>query len=517
LTERQAPRTLQQELFTPFGEFTCDSSKRFEAAPDYQFERIEAIGQLLLKVQYRGLVFFPAVAGKAVAGPIVFLCHGQGLGGTPDKFYATAFLYLMRCLASNGMVAISIETETAKVKGNNTPGTRAEALITHLKNVIKEIKLQKGVDLQGQQLVLLGHSQGGEAVAIAADAVRKGLIADFKTVKAVVSLAPRFTPATFTYAPKFAESFLVIHGSHDLDLFDSSGIKLYEFADKTMVYKGLVWILGGTHAGFIDSTLKASSIDSSSNFLTGGDLMTVIGAATQNWLASVYVLEFLRWRLGLQGVPAIMRGFFLPSKQNQPPVPPSTHDVTLQPPLFADSSSKEVRFNDLAVTSGFSAAQGPVDVSKVCTTSVNRDLGYRLRWDLGNDVSPFIRFSLAGQAPMQLLKKSILFNAVRVVDSPDFNVMTDPLFLKVSLGAKGLPPSVAVSIRIPDSLPMTTVTNGQIKNLSKTVMCTINIILGSFPGMTDLFLNNLSSVTISVSSGAKRGDILLATPRISLV
>lgn len=499
-----------------FGEFTCDSSVRFEGAPEYSFERVEIIGPLFLNVKYRGWVFFPAVSGKPVAGPIVFLCHGQGLDGTPPGFYSKAYLYLMKCLASNGMVAISIETETKKSQGKFNPGTRADAILTHLKNVVKEIKLQKGVDLQGQQLVLLGHSQGGEAVVIAADAVRKGLVPDFKTVKAVVALAPRFTPTTFSYAPKFGDSFLVIHGSHDLDMRDGTGIKLYEFADKTMTYKGLVWVLGGTHSGFLDASLAASKVDSATDFHTAEDVLTRIAPVTQNWVTTVYVLDFLRWRLGLKGTHLILRGFFLPSKEGQPPVPPQSSDVTLQPPLFSDASPKESRFSDLAVTSGFTSAQGPAVVSKICTTSANLDVGYRLKWELGKNGAPFIRFVFAGQPPAQLLGKSLLFNAARVVDS-DFNVMTDPFSLNVLLGAKGMPSSKAVKIRIPDSLLITTVPKNTSANLSKTVMGTLNILFGAFPGVTSLFLENLSSVTFSFAGTAKTGDVLLATPRISLV
>lgn len=499
-----------------FGEFTCDATKRIETLASYSFKRKEKTkANVLIDVTYKGWVFFPALNGKAVAGPIVLISHGQ-VFQNPVDLYKMGYSYLAKCLSSNGMVVVSIDTgvsEKDKANGiNNNPGLRAEKFLVHINNIISEIKLQKGVDLQGQPLVLIGHSQGGEGAVIAADKVQKGFGGSFTVVEAVVALAPRFSPLEFTYETFFSKSLLVMHGSLDLDQWDNQGIRLYNFAN-AMAYKGLVWIKGGSHAGFIDSALPSSAVDGNTFFLQGGDSKLKISQTLQNWLTRVYVIEFLRWRVGKNPAnPTVLRGLQLPSKQGAPPVPPNTADVTLQPPLFSDGVVDFFFKNTALSAVGFTTAQGPVVLSQVCSSCVSTEIGYRLKWELAKtEIPPSIRFILQNPAPSPLLTKSLAFNAVLVVDS-DLNLMIEPLFAKVSLTAKGKPTSSIVTVRIADSQRLETKTN---VNISKSVLCTVIIPFFNFPGMNNSFLEELRAVNIRLDT-QKKGDILLTIPRISM-
>lgn len=499
-----------------FGEFTCDATKRVETLASYSFVRKEkTMANAVIDVTYRGWVFFPALNGKPVAGPVVIVTHGQVFNGTADH-YKTGYSYLAKCLASNGMVVVSIDTTaSSKDKANgviNNPGLRAEKFLVHINNIVSEIKLQKGVDLTGQPLVLIGHSQGGEGAVIAADRVQKGFGGSFSIVEAVVALAPRFSPQDFSYGKSFSKSLLVMHGSLDLDQWDNSGIRLYNFAS-AMAYKGLVWIFGGSHAGFIDSILGSSASDGTLLVPEGADGKLKIHQVLQNWLTRIYVIEFLRWRVGKNPTnPIVLRGIQLPSKQGQPSIPPNSADVTLQPPLFSDGVV-DFFFNNMAVTAGFTSAQGPGGLSQVCSSCVSTEIGYRLKWKLGaTEVPPSTRFTIQNLPPSPLLLKSLIFNAVRVVDSA-LNIMSEPVFAKVSLAAKGKPASSVLTVRIADSQRLET-TSGD-TNLSKSVLCTVTIPFFNFPGMTNGFLDELVSVNIKFDT-QKTGDILLTTPRISM-
>jgi hypothetical protein len=89
---------------------------------------------------------------------------------------------------------------------------------------------------------LIGHSRGGEAVA-AAQVLNRGLPpVDQAGIKAVVSIAPTDFRGHSVNSP-----FLAIVGSDDGDVAEAQGLRIY---DRAVPPKQLVWVTGGIHNFF---------------------------------------------------------------------------------------------------------------------------------------------------------------------------------------------------------------------------------------------------------------------------
>jgi hypothetical protein len=91
-------------------------------------------------------------------------------------------------------------------------------------------------------IALIGHSRGGEAVVSAYD-LNKGIpLADQFKIKAVASIAPTDFRAITIDVP-----YLVMIGSDDEDVIDCGGIRIY---DRAAPPKHMVWVIGAIHNCF---------------------------------------------------------------------------------------------------------------------------------------------------------------------------------------------------------------------------------------------------------------------------
>ncbi|MGL1894051.1 MAG: hypothetical protein OCD02_20635 [Spirochaetaceae bacterium] len=207
-----------------------------------------------------GKVYFPQLYGKY---PLVLVVHGNHMA--EDRSHH-GYDYILKHLAQNGYIAVSIDQNFLNGNWTNLGigqprenDTRGYLILEHLKlfekfnNSSKSI-LYKKIDMEN--IGLIGHSRGGEAISIAANKNKK------YNIKALMAIAP--TDYQFREIIKLDNiSYLTIGGANDGDLESFKGRFQYNrvtFSNKENNFKLSYYIQGLNHSGFnsdwgkIDST-----------------------------------------------------------------------------------------------------------------------------------------------------------------------------------------------------------------------------------------------------------------------
>jgi hypothetical protein len=203
------------------------------------------------RIRLRARVVWPRnIAGARPGGvPIVFILMGNHAAfdrtqaAAPEIDNFTGYDYLQQALGELGIASCSVDSNFANELGLHTRA-RAEMLLASIELVRDRAAHRARVDFQNVGLV--GHSRGGEAVVLAAMlAGARGL-----RVRAVASIAPtdrssRYSSGTVAGQVSMPLSlagvrFLVLIGSHDGDVIGPgrNGFGLYDRArcDKTLVF-----------------------------------------------------------------------------------------------------------------------------------------------------------------------------------------------------------------------------------------------------------------------------------------
>lgn len=186
-----------------------------------------------------GRVWYPAGRGNVGSGPhpLVLVVHGNH---NMREFSDPGYDWLGELLASRGYVLASVDMNFVNggIRGEND--ARGWLLLKHLQawkrfNEDPENPFHDRVDLDA--VGLIGHSRGGEAVALAAAFNRltrypddASLEFDFGFgINAVVAIAPvdgQYLPAD-QRAPVEDVNYLVFHGSHDGDVTSFHGLRQF--------------------------------------------------------------------------------------------------------------------------------------------------------------------------------------------------------------------------------------------------------------------------------------------------
>jgi predicted dienelactone hydrolase len=173
--------------------------------------------------------------------PVVLIVHGNHAAGEASD---PGYDYLARHLASHGMFAVSVDENVLNGDafhdyGGAEIGVRAWMLLRHLDQLRTwdasvEHPLHGRLDLS--RVALIGHSRGGEAVALAAslEAADTTLSRLPPTptgfgIRAIVALAPSDGMYHGNGAPVRLRDidYLVMQGAHDGDLPAFSGLRTY--------------------------------------------------------------------------------------------------------------------------------------------------------------------------------------------------------------------------------------------------------------------------------------------------
>ena len=213
-----------------------------------------------------GRVWFPEGEGPF---PLVLIVHG---GHRMAEFSDPGYAYLAELLASRGFIVVSVDENFlngSPVFGwpyHSETDARAWILLQHLRawrswNETQGNPFYKKVDMEN--LGLIGHSLGGEAVAIAGafnnlshhpdDA---NVRFDFGfSIKAIIAIAPVDGVRKPADKPVALENvnYFTLHGSHDADVERFLGDRQYNrvnFTDNRDWFKASLYIYRANHGQF---------------------------------------------------------------------------------------------------------------------------------------------------------------------------------------------------------------------------------------------------------------------------
>ncbi len=257
-----------------------------------------------------GHVWYPEGKGDF---PLVLIVHGNHL---MTDYSDTGYEYLGNLLASRGYIVVSIDENFLNVSPyndmflvsplvNENPA-RGLLLLEHLQtwkewNSTKNNLFYQKVDME--QIALIGHSRGGEAIAIAA-AFNKmqhppnngNIQFDYNfNIRSLISLAGtdgQFLPSG-KLLPLENLNYLALQGAHDMDVngFDSSNQQYrISYTDKQDYMSASVYIYGANHGQFNEEWGRGD-VPGTANLLY--NLKQIISRDHQETIAKVLISAFL--------------------------------------------------------------------------------------------------------------------------------------------------------------------------------------------------------------------------------
>lgn len=225
--------------------------------------------------------------------PVVLCVHGNSSYTTSYQGYD----YLLDHLAHNGFISVSIHLEPGE-----TGTDRARVARRHLQIVFSMFGTNAA-----NNVGLMGHSRGGEAVVIATRLNQQE--AWGYNINAVISLSPTNQYTDEHFGGAWAAPYLVIYGSLDGDLrgIGDTGFEMYDKASG--MQKSMFFVYEACHDRF--NTVWG---DTDIPWLAPTDQPRVISAATHRDIARGYMAAFFRENLRREAQWAgLLRGEWIPS------------------------------------------------------------------------------------------------------------------------------------------------------------------------------------------------------------
>ncbi len=238
-----------------------------------------------------GVLYLPS--DTTVKAPLVLVAHGNRYMQKPSE---AGFEYLGYELARRGYAVALIDENFINrnlfgdFHGKEIP-LRAWLILKHLEEIgswASDEKNNIGRRIDTQRIALLGHSRGGEAVAMAVD-MNGGKF----PIKGIVQLAP--TANKKRHGKDYAVDnvdYLLIVGGRDSDIFTLEGKSVYnrvKFTDEKEHFKSLQYLYSASHSGF-NSAWDTDWMVPYSFLLEQRDLMA---PQTQRDATVLYVSHFL--------------------------------------------------------------------------------------------------------------------------------------------------------------------------------------------------------------------------------
>lgn len=149
----------------------------------------------IMPYNIKGLIGVPKGEGTF---PLVLITHGSHSNDDESKRFDTGFDYLVKDLAENGFIALSMDMSKPYIwkYGDNDDHEKSLPVANdHMVNLIQANKGEDpgyGIDLKDKidfdKVALVGHSRGGETIFdIVNDQAKKGV-----NIKSALSIAPTF-------------------------------------------------------------------------------------------------------------------------------------------------------------------------------------------------------------------------------------------------------------------------------------------------------------------------------------
>jgi dienelactone hydrolase len=284
--------------------------ERWSGAAGWARTRYWGFDARALPLQAR--VWYPAGDGPF---PLVLIVHGNHMA---EDYSDPGYEYLGTLLASRGFILASVDQNflngsAADLLGVPEPGLKEEndargwLLLEHLK-AWREWDRTEGHPFHGRvdldRVALIGHSRGGEAVAVAAVFNRLRHYPDDARVRfdygfgvsSVVAIAPvdgQYRPAATGTKPEDV-NYLVLHGSHDGDVQSFHGARVYQrvrFGEEHDLFKAGLYIHGANHGQFNSGWGRSNAGSGLRSRLL--NLRALMPEADQRRIAEVYISAFL--------------------------------------------------------------------------------------------------------------------------------------------------------------------------------------------------------------------------------
>ncbi|MUT66699.1 alpha/beta hydrolase [Paenibacillus sp. NEAU-GSW1] len=248
-----------------------------------------------------GTVWMPEGEGPF---PLLLMVHGNHL---MEDFSDGGYRYLGELMASRGIIAVSVDENFLNYSAwsgipNHDFEARTWVLLKHLQQIqsysaMSDNPFSNRVDFD--RVSLLGHSRGGQAVAMAANADRwfaadRTLESiDKMQIKSVIALAPTDKAIDSKSAALRNVNYLTLQGARDGDVNSFYGDRQYlrtSFTPDSGYFKASLYIEEANHSRFNSDW---GTMDES---MPGGLLLEQDGMLDddeQQQIAAVYVSAFL--------------------------------------------------------------------------------------------------------------------------------------------------------------------------------------------------------------------------------
>ena len=236
--------------------------------------------------------------------PLVLVVHGNH---NMKDFSDPGYDYLGELLASRGYILASVDENfiNGGIRGEND--ARGWFLLKHLE-AFEDFNQEAGNPFEGKvdmdNIALIGHSRGGEAVANAAAFNRLTYYPDDASlefsfdygIKGIISIAPvdgQYLPTGRKVVVEDV-SYLTFHGSHDGDVTSFHGLRIYDrlkFNESDLFnFKSAIYVYRANHGQW--NTVWGSH-DGGPRSGRSLDLRGLISAEDQRRFSEIYVSAFL--------------------------------------------------------------------------------------------------------------------------------------------------------------------------------------------------------------------------------
>jgi len=249
----------------------------------------------------QGRVWYPEGDGPF---PLVLIVHGNhGMKDYSDPGYE----YLGELLASRGFILTSVDENFINGSIRQESDARGWLLLEHLRvwqqwNEDPENPFFGLVDMS--RVGIMGHSRGGEAVAVAAAFNDLPYYPDDATVKfdygfdlgAVIAIAPvmgQYKPGGRFSAPRNINYF-VFHGANDMDVSSFGGgfgqFKKVTFSGDEYHFKSALYVMAANHGQW---NTVWGRYDGGKPYARGMNVHPLMSAEDQRQIGKVFISAFL--------------------------------------------------------------------------------------------------------------------------------------------------------------------------------------------------------------------------------
>ncbi|GAB3650135.1 alpha/beta hydrolase [Glycomyces tarimensis] len=449
-----------------------------------------------------GKVWYPEGQGPF---PLVLMVHGNKSSVTESE---DGFAYLGELLASRGFITASIDQNFFNTGPLDRSGgltgvnvARGWMLLEHLRvwdewNRGGETPFTGAVDMEN--VGLIGHSRGGEAIAVAAhlngldslpgdDAVP--LDYDFG-IRSLLALAPSDGQYLPEGDPIRLEdvNYLVIQGSHDADVTSFAGLNQYErvsFSGDGEFLKAALYV-GHANHGHFNSRWGSRDVGNGIPKLFI-DTETLIAPEDQRRVAEVYASSFLRATLAEDSSDmGVLRNYRTASA-----FLPETEYVN----QFTDSATTEAA---TVAESGFASSE---TIALPLRSGPGEDSVRSLEWESGGEEP-----TLTVEAPFDA-SANLVFDAVAMTEGTE---LADAVSVRLTdrSGASAELPLIEfmpLKHRIPGQYLKAEWMHGAA--LTEPVLQTYTVPLDAFES-ADADLADLEAVSL-VFDGSRSGAVLI--------